>query len=189
MYAKALVALLAAASSALALDITSPSPSAYWVQNTSNIIAWTFTSSDPNPVDITVTHSNVSTLNGPFYIARGLDTSNGSFTVTNVTLRQGSGYVVNFVNSTGQNIFATSEEFDVRASGTTPASVSVPAPAQTATGSGSESGSGTGTATSSSTGTPAPSPSENGAVSLITSNLLPVAVSAAMALFGGIVAL
>ncbi|KAF4576310.1 hypothetical protein EYR36_001090 [Pleurotus pulmonarius] len=188
-FAKSLVALLAAASSALAITITSPSQSAYWVQNTSNVIAWTFNSGDTNPIDITVTNSNNSFLNGIFSIARGVDLTNGSFTVTNVTLVAASGYVVNFVNGTNQSqIFASSSEFDVRTSGTTPASVSIPAPSPTATTPTSGSASGT-AATASGTGTPAPSPEANAAAPLIASGLVPIALSAAMALFGGMAAL
>ncbi|KAF9497445.1 hypothetical protein BDN71DRAFT_1467174 [Pleurotus eryngii] len=188
-FTKSLVALLAAGSSALAITITSPSQSAYWVQNTSNVIAWTFNSGDTNPIDITVTNSNNSFLNGIFSIARGVDLTNGSFTVTNVTLVAASGYVVNFVNGTNQSqIFASSGEFDVRTSGTNPASVSIPAPSPTATTPTSGSASGT-AASASGTGTPAPSPEANAAAPLIADGVVPIALSAAMALFGGIVAM
>ncbi|THH05451.1 hypothetical protein EW145_g4781 [Phellinidium pouzarii] len=152
-FPKSVITLLAVASSALAITINQPSSSLFWVQNTSNTIAWTFSSTDPNPVDITVTNSNSSFLNGVFSIARNLDVSNGSFTVTNVTLVVASGYVVNFVNSTNQTqIFASSQPFSVMAAGTTPATTSTSAASSSATSpSGSASGSsGSATGTSAS---------------------------------------
>jgi len=118
MFVNALTLLTLAASS-LAISISGPSASAFWVQFTSNTITWSFSSGDPNPVDITVTNSNDTFLNGAFSIARNLDVSNGSFTVTNVTLKQGTGYVVNFVSPTNQTqIFASSAAFDVKPPGT-----------------------------------------------------------------------
>lgn len=147
-----IVAALGFAASSMALSISSPSPSAYWVQNTSNVINWSFSSGDPNPVDITVTHTNSSILNGAFSIARNLDASNGTFTVTDVTLRVAQGYVVNFVNGTNSSqIFASSQQFDVKKPGTAPAaganatsSASGSSPSATSSsGSGSASGSAT----------------------------------------------
>jgi len=145
------VAALGFAASSMALSISSPSPSAYWVQNTSNVINWSFSSGDPNPVDITVTHTNSSILNGAFSIARNLDASNGTFTVTDVTLRVAQGYVVNFVNGTNSSqIFASSQQFDVKKPGTAPAaganatsSASGSSPSATSPSSGSASGSAT----------------------------------------------
>jgi len=118
MFVKTIAAFGFIASS-LAISITSPSSDAFWVQGTSNVINWSFSSGDPNPVDITVTNSNSSLLNGAFSIARNLDASNGSFTVTNVTLRVAQGYVVNFVNGTNNTqIFASSGQFEVKKPGT-----------------------------------------------------------------------
>lgn len=34
-----------------AITINGPNPNAYWVQNTSNVITWSFTSNDPNPIE------------------------------------------------------------------------------------------------------------------------------------------
>jgi len=148
-----IVAALGFAASSLALSITSPGPNAFWVQGTSNVINWSFSSGDPNPVDITVTNSNSSFLNGAFSIARNLDASNGSFTVTNVTLRVDAGYVVNFVNTTNSSqIFTSSGEFDVKKAGTTPVNSTGTAsgspPSATSSSGSSSSGSGTATQTS-----------------------------------------
>ena len=45
------------------------------VQNTSNIISWSYTQGDPSTVDIVVTNSNNQTLNGNFSIARSVPVS------------------------------------------------------------------------------------------------------------------
>jgi len=139
-----LVTLLAAATSALGLTITGPSPSLFWVQFTSNNITWNFANGDPSPVDIQVVNSNNTILNGPFAIARSVETNNGSFTVTNVTLVVATGYTVNFVNSTNPTqVFAQSQPFSVDAPGTPPATVSSSAPASTATSPSNSSSNGT----------------------------------------------
>ncbi|CAL1698421.1 unnamed protein product [Somion occarium] len=101
-----------------AISITGPSGSAYWVQNTSNVINWTFEQGDPNPASIIVTNSNNTFLNGAFSIAEFLDLSNKTFTVTNVTLRVADGYTVSLVNPQNQSeVFASSSTFSVRAPG------------------------------------------------------------------------
>lgn len=139
-----LVTLLAAATSALGITITGPSPSLFWVQFTSNNITWQFSSGDPSPVDIFIVNSNNTALNGPFAIARGVETNNGSFTVTNVTLLVDGGYTVNFVSpSNSSQILASSQPFSVDAAGTPPATVSSSAPAATATSPSNSSSNGT----------------------------------------------
>ena len=45
------------------------------VQNTSNIISWSFTQGDPSTVDIVITNTNNQTLNGNFSIARSVPVS------------------------------------------------------------------------------------------------------------------
>jgi hypothetical protein len=155
MFAKA-VAALGFIASALAITINTPSPSSFWVQNVSNTITWTFNQGDPNPIFITVTNSNSSILNGQFAIQNGVDLSNGTFTVTNVTLLTDSGYVVNFVNGSNlTQVYASSQPFDVKVPGTPPA--------QTGSPSGSSSPSATGGNSSASGST-----STSGAVSAPT---------------------
>ncbi|KAH8117357.1 hypothetical protein DFH11DRAFT_1724388 [Phellopilus nigrolimitatus] len=188
-FAKPVLFLLAAASSALAITINNPSPSGFWVQNTSNTISWSFSSSDPNPVDITVTNTNSSFLNGVFSIAQFVDLSNGSFTVTNVTLVVASGYVVNFVNTTNASqIFASSQAFDVKPSGTTPASISSASASSTGASASGSSGSSTVTSTSSSA---SGSSSSSAAIRAFVGEfpVLPVLLSTGMALAGGFLAL
>ncbi|TDL27383.1 hypothetical protein BD410DRAFT_835663 [Rickenella mellea] len=186
MFAKSLFFLLTAASSALAtISIMGPSPSAYWVQNASNLITWSFSQGDPNPIDITVTNANSSFLNGAFSIARNVDLSNGTFTVTNVTLVVASGYVVNFVNGTNETqVYASSGQFDVKAPGTTPVSQSIPAATPTSP-SGNSSGTGSGTGTSAThSASSAAGRSVGGDIVL-----LPVVLSVTMAFVGAFITL
>ncbi|ETW76437.1 hypothetical protein HETIRDRAFT_411851 [Heterobasidion irregulare TC 32-1] len=126
------------------ISITGPSSSAYWVQNTSNTITWSFGAGDPNPVSIIVTNKDNTTLNGAFSIAESVNVSQASFTTTNVTLRPGSNYQVVFVNSTNlTQVYANSTDFDVKPAGTTPAPT-----ASSGSGSGSASATGTGSSAS-----------------------------------------
>ncbi|KAG8968267.1 hypothetical protein FRC03_008133 [Tulasnella sp. 419] len=122
-----LLALSAAVPSALAaITITGPSSQAYWVANTSNVISWNYASGDPDPISIVVTNENTTTLNGAFSIAEFVSVSAQTFTVTNVTLKTGSGYVVNFVNgSNPSQVYASSEGFEVKPGGTAPYGSSV----------------------------------------------------------------
>ncbi|KAI9447078.1 hypothetical protein F5148DRAFT_1020530 [Russula earlei] len=126
------------------ITITGPSASSYWVQNTSNIISWSYTSGDPTSVDIIVTNSDNQTLNGAFSIARGVPVSQESFTVTDVTLRVGTGYRVAFLDPVNDNqTFAQSSDFEVKVPGTPPAPTATTNPTAAASGSGSPSGTGT----------------------------------------------
>ncbi|KAL5533130.1 hypothetical protein ACEPAF_4906 [Sanghuangporus sanghuang] len=193
-FAKTTLALLAAASSALAITIDTPSPESYWVQNTSNTISWSFSSSDPNPVDIIVSNSNSSYLNGNFSIATSVDLSNGTFTVTNVTLVVASGYTVSFLNiSNSDQVYASSEQFEVKASGTTPASVSSASASPTATSAGgTASGSASsGSASGSGSASAASSTESSAALRTLGGELptLPVLIGAGLAVAGGLLAL
>ncbi|KAF8466043.1 hypothetical protein DFH94DRAFT_639426 [Russula ochroleuca] len=110
-----------------AITITGPSASSYWVQNTSNLISWTYTTGGPASVDIVVNNSNNQTLNGNFSIARSVPVSQESFTVTDVTLRVGTGYKVLFVDTnTDSQVIAQSSDFEVKAPGTSPAPTATP---------------------------------------------------------------
>ncbi|KAI0093063.1 hypothetical protein BDY19DRAFT_989741 [Irpex rosettiformis] len=137
-----ILAALALLPSAFAtLKLNQPNAQSYWVQNTSNTINWQFTSGDPSPVDILVVNADNSTLNGPFSIAQFVDTSTMSFTVTNVTLKVGTGFEVQFVSPQNHTqVYATSPNFDVKAPGT--------APPPSTTGNGTSTSSGNSTASS-----------------------------------------
>ncbi|KZS89737.1 hypothetical protein SISNIDRAFT_416564, partial [Sistotremastrum niveocremeum HHB9708] len=150
-----------------AITITEPSPSSFWVQNQTNTISWTFASGDPNPISIVIVNSNNTFLNGEYSIHEFVDLSNGSFTVTNVTLLVASGYQVEFVNTTNlTQVFATSQTFDVKAPGTSGTATSPSTTGSSGSGS-SGSGSATGSSTSgSSTSTSSGGSNLNGAVGL-----------------------
>ncbi|TFY80222.1 hypothetical protein EWM64_g3790 [Hericium alpestre] len=138
------------------IHITGPSSNAYWVQNISNTISWTYSPGDPSPVDIIVTNTENTTLNGEFSIAQFVNT----FTVTNVTLRPGSNYQVVFASTNNHSqIFANSTNFDVKPPGTSPAPTST-------TSSGSPSSTTGGNSTAPSSTSSAPVPVENGAFPL-----------------------
>jgi len=119
----AALAVLAAVPSALAtLSITTPSSTNYWVFATSNQIVWAAPAAgDPTTVSITVTNSDNNLLNGVFSIAQNVPVSILTYTVTDVTLKPGTGYVVNFLNGTNSTqIYTSSAPFEVKAAGTLP---------------------------------------------------------------------
>ncbi|KIP06635.1 hypothetical protein PHLGIDRAFT_106712 [Phlebiopsis gigantea 11061_1 CR5-6] len=157
-----------------AINILGPSPSSYWVANTSNVISWTFAAGDPSPVNIIVVNSDNATLNGPFFIANSVDLSNSSFTVTNVTLKTGSNYQVEFVSPQNtSNVLAQSQAFSVMPGGTAPAPTSSVAPSPTGSSSASSTGSSSASASgSASSGAPSPSHTTSGAPHLAVSGVL-----------------
>ncbi|KAI0742947.1 hypothetical protein C8Q80DRAFT_943166 [Daedaleopsis nitida] len=145
-----------------AISIVGPNENAYWVQNATNTITWQFSEGDPSPISINVINANNATLNGEFAIASFVNVSDQTFAVTNVTLRPGDGYQVQFVNNTNiTQVFAASPTFTVKPPGTSPAPT-VSASSSAASGSAtSPSGS---TSTASPTGSAAGG--DNGALSL-----------------------
>ncbi|KAG8842409.1 hypothetical protein FRB96_005430 [Tulasnella sp. 330] len=125
MFSKTLIAtglyLAACIPFTVALTVTGPNSSDYWVFGVTNTITWTYSANDPTPVTVYITNANSSTLNGAFSIAENVPTSQQSIEVTNVTLKPGSGYVVNFVNPTNNtDVYATSDAFNVEPQGTLP---------------------------------------------------------------------
>lgn len=106
------------------ITIAGPSDKAYWVQFTENNITWSYKQGDPSPISIFISNAEQNLLNGEFSIAEYLDSSIQQFTVTNVTLVQGSGFVVNFVNPKNfSEIYASSKPFEVKPEGTAPANL------------------------------------------------------------------
>jgi len=122
MLSRAFVSLIALLPSVInAVTIVGPSTDRYWVFGTSNQITWNYGVGDPTTVSITVTSQNAGVLNGVFNIAEYVSISDGSYTVTDVTLKPDTGYIVNFVNpSNGSDIYASSSTFEVKAAGTAP---------------------------------------------------------------------
>jgi hypothetical protein len=122
-FAKALTlfGLLAAPALVSAISISGPSSEKYWVFGTSNQITWGFSQGDPTSVSVTVTNDNSDVLNGKFSISEFVTISDEAYTVTNVTLRPGAGYVVNFINpNNNTEIYASSAPFEVKPAGTAP---------------------------------------------------------------------
>lgn len=120
----ALSGLAALSAGVNALSITSPSGSSYWVQFTTNTIAWALESGDPTSVTLQVINPNNKQFSGGFAIAEYVPAAKKSFDVTNVTLSVADGYQIRMVNPMNNTqIFATSAPFSVRPSDTTPAPV------------------------------------------------------------------
>ncbi|CAH7685901.1 hypothetical protein PPACK8108_LOCUS20497 [Phakopsora pachyrhizi] len=126
--------------SAKALTITSPSASSYWVQFSTNTIAWSLSNGDPTDVTLQVINRNSTTLNGVFTIAEYVKASLESYTVTNVTLVTAE-EMVNPMNNS--QVYATSGTFGVKPSGTTPAPVTGPSGQTSANGTSSTGPNGT----------------------------------------------
>lgn len=116
--------MVALSSRVTALSITSPSGSSYWVQFSTNTIAWSLSSGDPTSVSIQIINPTSKQFNGPFSIAEYVPAAKKSYDVTNVQLIIADGYEVQFVNPLNNTeVYATSAPFSVKPSGTAPAQV------------------------------------------------------------------
>jgi len=103
------------------ISISGPSSTKYWVYGTSNQITWDYGAGDPPSVSITITNPQNDQLNGVFSIAENVLILDQSYTVTNVTLKPGPGYVCNLVNAQNtSDIYTSSSPFEVKAAGTAP---------------------------------------------------------------------
>jgi len=155
------------------IQITSPDSNVYWVQGSSNTITWTYEKGDPTPISIFIVNSDVNVLNGAFSVDEYVDVSTQSYTITNVTLNTGSGYAVEFVNpSNYSDVYAISPRFEVKATGTPPASTNPAGGSSSSTpGSGSPSSSSSTSSSPKPTGTTSGNSAKNGALSS-SSNIL-----------------
>ncbi|KAH8092181.1 hypothetical protein BXZ70DRAFT_909565 [Cristinia sonorae] len=121
-FATLAAAALFPAAALAAISITNPTSDAYWVQFTSNNIGWNYEEGDPNPITIVVSNTNDTFLNGEFSIHEFVDLALQTFTVTNVTLKVADDYQVVFVNPKNHTeVYAMSENFSVKETGTEPA--------------------------------------------------------------------
>jgi len=155
-----------------AIQITGPDSSDYWVQNTSKTITWSYTSGDPSPISILVVNGDVNILNGAFSIDEYVDVSLESFTITNITLKTGTGYNVQFVNPANPSeVYATGPQFEVRPAGTPPASGGNSGSGSSSSLSGSGSGNGSPSSTSSSAGPSGSTGSNTGGAFTTSPNL------------------
>jgi len=144
------------------IQITSPNSNDYWVQNTSKTITWTYDKGDPSPISIFIVNSDVNVLNGAFSVDEYVDVSTQSYTITNVTLNNGTGYAVEFVNpSNYSDVYAISPRFEVKNAGTPPATSN---PTGISSSSGPKSSSSSTSSSSTPSGTSDSSSNTNGAL-------------------------
>jgi len=133
-----ILALLSAAGTALAIQVTSPTNGTQWKDHDSNTITWTSVSSDPSSLSIFLVNEQV---NPPVNIslATNIQTSLGTYTVDNLT-GSGAGYQINLVGTENNGILAQSQQFELETGGgssssaTTGASSTATATSGTATG-------------------------------------------------------
>lgn len=155
LHSAPLLGLVALAAAANALTITSPSGSSYWVQFTTNTIAWAFEPNDPSSVTIQIINPTSKQFAGPFSIAEYVPAAKRSFDVTNVTLTVADGYQVQMVNPLNNTlVLATSSPFSVKPGDTPPAPITfapgtpgAPNSAQNSTSGAAMNGTGTSSST------------------------------------------
>ncbi|KAL5476851.1 hypothetical protein ACEPAI_3037 [Sanghuangporus weigelae] len=146
-HAAFLLAALAASVSAQLTILSPGGPDLWWVANSENNIVWTCNTSPVQNFSILVANSNPSVLVSPLAVVaiqQNFDCSR-TLTTQQVNFTTGTGYTLILadpINST--NVYAQSEEFEVRPVGST-----YPDPSSTPTGTASATGSGTATASGS----------------------------------------
>eukprot|EP00918_Siedleckia_nematoides_P002882 GHVU01006621.1.p1 GENE.GHVU01006621.1~~GHVU01006621.1.p1 ORF type:complete len:206 (+),score=14.98 GHVU01006621.1:159-776(+) len=99
----------------LGLQITSPSEGDSWNPSDSLAIKWTSVSTDPDTFGIKITNQDSNTYPTGFTqpVTSDVKTSDGSYSASGFDgLKQGSGYKVNFISSSGE-ILAQSAPFNV----------------------------------------------------------------------------
>ncbi|KAK7718658.1 hypothetical protein SLS64_002618 [Diaporthe eres] len=144
--------LLALASGALALKVTSPDSNTIWSTGEKQTIKWETVSSDESSFNIYL--SNKATYPPTdVLIASDVASSDGSYDIDGSKITEGDSYTINFTNGTKtEQIYAQSNQFNIT-EGTTSSSSSSSA-SSTASGSSTASASSTGadsTGTASST--------------------------------------
>ncbi|KAI7774192.1 hypothetical protein LA080_009182 [Diaporthe eres] len=144
--------LLALASGALALKVTSPDSNTIWSTGEKQTIKWETVSSDESSFNIYLSNK----ANYPptdVLIASDVASSDGSYDIDGSKITEGNSYTINFTNGTKtEQIYAQSNQFNIT-EGTTSSSSSSSA-SSTASGSSTASASSTGadsTGTASST--------------------------------------
>ncbi|KAL5498633.1 hypothetical protein ACEPAH_1988 [Sanghuangporus vaninii] len=141
-----LLAALAVSVSAQLTILSPGGPDLWWVANSENNIVWTCDTSPVQNFSILVANSNPSVLVSPLAVVAVQQNFDCSRTLTTqqVNFTTGTGYTVILadpINST--NIYAQSEEFEIKPVGSTyPDSSATPTGTASATGSGSATASG-----------------------------------------------
>lgn len=105
--------LLALASAAAALQLTSPSSSSVWTVGESQKITWNTVSSDQDTFDIYLSNM-VSYPSTTILLASGISASAGSATIDGSKLTAGNAFTINFTNGTKtEQIYAQSVSLDI----------------------------------------------------------------------------
>ncbi|KAI3394590.1 hypothetical protein diail_2513 [Diaporthe ilicicola] len=140
--------LLALASSALALKVTSPDSGSIWTTGEKQTIKWDTVSSDESSFNIYL--SNMASYPPTnILLASDVSSSDGSYDVDGSKLADGNSFTINFTNGTKtEQIYAQSSQFNIT-EGTSSSSSSS---SSSASASASATASGSSTASASSTG-------------------------------------
>ncbi|EED23316.1 extracellular conserved serine-rich protein [Talaromyces stipitatus ATCC 10500] len=159
------------ATSASALQVTSPSRGDKWDLTHSNEVTWDSVESDPTSFDIQLVNEHV---NPPVVktIATNVQTSAGSYSFSNVAVDIGDDYQINLVSTEAHNtgILAQSAQFDVSNAASNNSSSSTSTASSTSTTSSSSSSSSTTASTATTTSSSSASSSE------IRTSSIPVSV-------------
>lgn len=141
--------LLALASGAIALQVTSPSKSSVWTVGDSETITWDTVSSDQDSFNIYL--SNMASYpSTTILLASDVSSSDGSATIDGSKLTPGVAFTINFTNGTEtEQIYAQSSQFNITESTTSSSSSAASSASSTASSTGKSSSSATATGTAS----------------------------------------
>ncbi|KAI6382233.1 hypothetical protein MCOR25_000821 [Pyricularia grisea] len=113
------LALLALASGALALKVTSPNSNTVWSSNEKHTITWESVSTDQTSFNIYLSNK-VTYPPSDILIASDVQASAGSYEVASGKLPAGNSYTIDFTNGTKtEQIYAQSNQFNVTGASTT----------------------------------------------------------------------
>jgi len=112
-----LASVLAFASAALAITVTSPAKGAEWDLSKDNKITWDSVSTDPSTINVVLVNMAVNP-SVSLTIANNIPVSQGSYDLKNLVNAPapGDSYQINLENSVQQGILAQSQQFTVEKS-------------------------------------------------------------------------
>jgi hypothetical protein len=131
-----LASVLAFASAALAITVTSPVKGAEWDLSKDNKITWDSVSTDPSTINIVLVNMAVNP-SVSLTIANNIPVSQGSYDLKNLVNAPapGDSYQINLENSVQQGILAQSQQFTVEKSSNSNSQSSASSTESTSTGS------------------------------------------------------
>jgi len=144
-FLKFIAPLVFASFVAAQLTITSPSSSIWWVAKSLNQINWTCNTSPYQNFTVLIDNSNPSILTAAIAVIAIQQNYDCSITITQDQANQpvGTGWTVVFANPLNNtDVYATSEEFEIKALGSAYPSQSTPSAGASSTGSSSPSATG-----------------------------------------------